>query len=136
MTYLGGRAVEIVVYEFEDPTLRGYYNRWSRTVALNRTLLDTTAYECMFVCLHECYHAYQYDCIASMKRPGVNRNLRLYEEVAEWQEEFKNYQGAPKDCTQEEYDAYASQKVEQSANAYSKKWAPAYSAYIERISEY
>lgn len=133
MTYLGGEGVQLVVYEFEDPTYAGYYKHCGRVVAMNEYMMDRPVEQCIEVCLHEVYHAYQHDCVDSVRSLGVNTNLRMFEEVMDWAWEFDNYIGLTENSTEADYEAYWNQDVEITAREYSEEWTPAYMDYIEAL---
>lgn len=120
LSYLGCESVQLIGREFSDSSIYGYYNHGKKIVAINVDLLDWSAEECVRVCLHEAYHAYQHVCVDSLSPKQEKSNLKMFEEVSEWKYEFEHYRSASGDSVWWEYAEYLNQEVEKSARSYAE----------------
>ena len=135
MVYWGCDSVQLIAQDFDDPTLGGYYNNKKRIVAINDDRLEKSVSECIWICLHEGYHVYQYACIEKIDWDHVDKNFRMYKEIANWKYEFEHYNSGIDTSIWEEYEKYAEQEVEKTAREYANEWYKHYCYYIENLTD-
>lgn len=118
-TYFGS-SIAVPVKIKPIPTINGttyaYYNNGEETIYLNESVFnDLDAEDALYIVLHEVYHVYQHE------------QKKLYEYVPD---ELKNLStlSAAKECkegldkyiqSEEDYDGYKNQSIEQQADAYA-----------------
>ena len=132
-TYFGS-SIAVPVKIKPIPTINGttyaYYNNGEETIYLNESVFnDLDVEDALYIVLHEVYHVYQHE------------QKKLYDSVPD---ELKNLStlSAAKECkegldkyiqSEEDYDGYKNQSIEQSANSYAHVTT---SEYIELINKY
>lgn len=118
-TYFGS-SIAVPVKIKPIPTINGttyaYYNNGEETIYLNESVFnDLDVEDALYIVLHEVYHVYQHE------------QKKLYESVPD---ELKNLStlSAAKECkegldkyiqSEEDYDGYKNQSIEQQADAYA-----------------
>lgn len=129
---LGCEPVQVVAEEIDKEGVMGYYSDERKQIVLDTDVVEGKAEKAISVVLHECAHAYQFACVASVDWKNADTDLKLYREVYLWKLEMENYINFEGEYTPEEYLAYASQAMEQHADAYSATWTMRFMKYIEQ----
>lgn len=111
--------------------VQGQYNFISRTVELNNSLLEQDVSQIIHVILHECYHAYQYDCTCVIERYDIsNQDLLMFRTLDYWYDELHFRQDFSIFDT-DDYERYYYSSTELTARMYSD-WRLNY--YIDIIA--
>lgn len=132
-TYFGS-SIAVPVKIKPIPTINGttyaYYNNGEETIYLNESVFnDLDVEDALYIVLHEVYHVYQHE------------QKKLYESVPD---KFKGMStlSKAKECkegldkyikSEEDYEGYKNQSIEQDANSYAYVTT---SEYIELINKY
>lgn len=139
--YLGLEEFDIAFKELEDDTL-GQFSYSKRRITINSkplkdgSLPGGSATKVLETCLHEARHYYSHLMVELLKKASPEqRNLLAFtgEGVASWYENIKDYHSADGEYTEEEYDAYYSQSLEQDARRYAREQIPVYWMAIDEL---
>ncbi|MBQ3545899.1 MAG: hypothetical protein IJA34_13105 [Lachnospiraceae bacterium] len=131
LDYLGVDENISLIYEKYDDNKGGYYSDGDKLISINENNIENPDYlkEVIMTVLHECYHAYQYECVRDINDSNYkayNYNLRDYKKILIWKYEFENY------CDSKmNYDDYINQGVESEAEMYKMFAILKYEEYID-----
>ena len=112
------------------------YENATHTVYLSRKRLDDSASTVLKSLLHESYHGYQYALVELYDSLDPRyQNLLAMRDIQQYKEEFGHYQYSGSDREEpdeEQYEAYASQLIEETAKRYADS---AMKSYYKEIAE-
>lgn len=117
-----------VGYSVLDENTLGSYNSNIRQILIDIDFFKTaSSKEALEVVIHEVYHAYEHDQVIALRYvPESYRGLALFNDTVKYADEFDDYTSG-----EEDYWAYASQRVEADADEYAVKAAAEYLEYIK-----
>lgn len=133
LNYLGvDKEIRVIYEEYENEIDGGYYSDNKKTISLKKEILESedNLKEIIKILLHECYHAYQCECIRNINTSRVYRcdyNLRDIKKIIIWKYEIENYTS-----TEEHFDDYRKQTVESDADKYVDDTILKYEEYINQ----
>lgn len=108
----------------------GNYNSAIHQIIIDLDYLkDANSYEVLETLLHECAHAYQHEQVEVYQMVNENyRNLRMFDDIADYAEEFADYQNGSEDFAE-----YYFQKTEMEARSTGRDISE---VYIREINRY
>lgn len=114
----------------EAGTTCAYYNNEAETIYLNESVFnELDAEDALYIVLHEVYHVYQHEQKKLYESvPDELRNLSTLSAAKECKEGLDKYIKS-----EEDYEGYKNQSIEQDANSYAYVTT---SEYIELINKY
>lgn len=131
LNYLGiyNKEIHLEVGDLEDGVL-GIHNPNEDTIVIDIVHLETDdSKEVLNTLLHECKHAYDWECVKAYNQLGDDyKNLYLFTNVAKYDEEFRT----PIDVD-ENFEEYYAQLIEVSARGYSERVVE---EYFDMINKY
>ena len=121
------RPIEIGYAVLDEDTL-GSHNSNTGQILIDIDFFKTaSSKEALEVVIHEVYHAYEHEQVNALRYvPEKYRGLALFSDAVEYADEFDDYTSGDED-----YWAYASQRVEADADAYAREASAEYLEYIK-----
>jgi len=125
---LGIPKIPLLSKKLGTYTLGEYHDETKEMWIDVQQLTESSAEKCITILCHEIYHAAQHYLVTNMDWDQEVLQSAYFEELRQWKDNRENYKTAGADG----YEAYVSQPLEVSANAYAKSETAKILSYMNR----
>lgn len=119
--------VDLIYKELDE--LEGNYSHFEKTITIDKDLIEEHVLNVINTVAHECYHAYEHQCVDLYESLDENhKQLTLFENVEIYKNEFDNYISS-----KENYEKYYGQQVEIDSRCYASERVDYYFVLLSHL---